>query len=1809
MMKRFTQSALLFVMLLLLGFQIQAQNNIAPLATASASTCNTGPCSTLNDQNYGTCGTQQMWISTSSPPSSTPHTNWIDFEWTQTYGMNKMTIHHAQNNARFLTGADLYYWNGSSWVYFYRFSNLTMQCINTINFPLVITNKLRITTFQMTGTGQTSNPNFREIEIFSVPLSGFDVAMENIVAPPVLGVGSQNLTVRVCNKRADTIYKADLGYQVDNNTPVTVSNHVFNPPIDPGQCANYTFSTPIVISSSGNYTIKTWITDPNDSTYDNNTSNDTLVWNACTGIQGTFTIGSTGDYSTVQSAVNALYNCGVAGPVTFNIQPGTYTERVVFNGEVIGASETSPIIFDGLNKSNVTIAHYGTSTSNRAVIVMNGVDHITFKNVTVSSTSSSYGMSVFFTNSADYNTFYNCNLEVSTATTSSNVINVIASNSETSYSGTGNNANFNTIENCYITGGYYGVRFNGSGSTSLSEGNKFINNDLYNVYYYGMYLYYQKDVVAQYNSLKNFRTTSSYGLYVYYSSGSLIDGNDVNPGRYGIYMYRENYYFQQATSQVTNNMVYNFGYSSYHYGLRIYYYCYNVTVANNTIWHTGTSSSTSYACLYAYYPYYCDFRNNILVNTGNSTALYEYNSTGCTFDYNLYYTNHSTYFVYWSGTTYSSLAAWKTSVPTQNIHSWEAYPSHLISSSNPHISATAYRGQNVGIDHDIDGDCRTPYGMTEVGADNIPVTMTLDSVFATKPDTSVVFVGMNYAKLLRVQIAVTGCQNPLSVGSVYFSTNGSTNTQDIENVRFFSEDGAPLDINNELTMIAQPNGVFSITAPPGTSVNDVGMVIAAYDVSRNATIGNFLDMTFDSIEIGGIMRYPSHQPVGKRQIVHPANYNYCTLTRVNAGAYDIGLTRFKFGNDIDNSTQILQAAGNAVTVYPTGVADVFRQVNYDISMYHGVLNNRDATLYIDLNNDGYFGEDELIAHYNDIVAGSQVDDDYTIPCDISSGLHRMRVIVDFYTTTPPPCGSITYGEAEDYFINVIPEGTPTVSYTSDTAGWVGGVTKYNPVCNMEGPIDYIWDYGDGSPLDTAAIGKHTYTQAGNFTVTVRAVLYGCDSTYVSQPYSDTMKIIMPTAKPDANFISNINVTTTSIPVWFTDLSTLGPYEWKWIVEPAMIGNKSTHTITPSNAHQNVSIDFHELGKYTVTLIATNVIGTDTIMKQDYIQVVREQIMCVDNQTDMATGYLYDDGGKDNNYSDPTIGQERTCSFLIEPKCATSISFGFLDFNVSNMTVSACANLPGDGVKVYDGKDNTGTPLHLQFVNPISQQPDYPNGFDDNQGVLPPGVTATSGSMYVEFYVNCGGVGTGFEAKWNAVTYVPSPPVASVSMASQIYTGLPLEMGSTSTGEYLDYAWDVDGDGTDDYFDSAVTHTYLSAGTYSVRLIIYSCNNMTDTVTQSITVIDPPNPPSVDFTVDYPRLTPQDVATFMDLSHESVTSWTWEITPNTFSFVNNTSTSSQNPMVQFHETGLYTVKLTASNYLGSATETKTDYIFVYEYCKPAVANLNPDIGMSTVLLQNVFGDSLIYQTSSIGDVGYTDYSLMQQAALTKGGTYTITLKRNTTFNTMNRSVWIDYNKDGIFSANEEVAYEGQASTLSWTDNFTVPTNVLVGLTRMRVGTNIGVHSNEGCGPHYSGEFEDYGITINVDETKPIITLVGSDTQIVNSCATYSDPGYSALDDVNGDLTSMVVVTGGPVITFAPDTFYLKYNVSDVANNAADEVTRVVIVLPDVVAPEIVLIMVRILIQLLSNHLTLIQVQLLQMIVVDWLHHQALLLCNH
>lgn len=87
----------------------------------------------------------------------------------------------------------------------------------------------------------------------------------------------------------------------------------------------------------------------------------------------------------------------------------------------------------------------------------------------------------------------------------------------------------------------------------------------------------------------------------------------------------------------------------------------------------------------------------------------------------------------------------------------------------------------------------------------------------------------------------------------------------------------------------------------------------------------------------------------------------------------------------------------------------------------------------------------------------------------------------------------------------------------------------------------------------------------------------------------------------------------------------------------------------------------------------------------------------------------------------------------------------------------------------------------------------------------------------------------------------------------------------------------------------------------------------------------------------------------------------------------------------------------------------------------------------------------------------------------------------------------------------------------------------------------------------------------DIEAPVITLNAGAEITVNVGATYQDPGYTALDNADGDLTHLVQVAGG-VDTYKSGTYTITYTVTDSYGNAST-VTRTVTVQP-VPQPEVV-----------------------------------------
>jgi hypothetical protein len=97
-----------------------------------------------------------------------------------------------------------------------------------------------------------------------------------------------------------------------------------------------------------------------------------------------------------------------------------------------------------------------------------------------------------------------------------------------------------------------------------------------------------------------------------------------------------------------------------------------------------------------------------------------------------------------------------------------------------------------------------------------------------------------------------------------------------------------------------------------------------------------------------------------------------------------------------------------------------------------------------------------------------------------------------------------------------------------------------------------------------------------------------------------------------------------------------------------------------------------------------------------------------------------------------------------------------------------------------------------------------------------------------------------------------------------------------------------------------------------------------------------------------------------------------------------------------------------------------------------------------------------------------------------------------------------------------------------------------------------------------------VTLSADTTRPVITLVGNQTMNVVEGASFSDPGATASDNRDGNISNAIAKTGS-VNTAKVGSYTLSYNVSDAAGNKATTLTRIVNVIlgSDNTAPVITL----------------------------------------
>lgn len=723
-------------------------------------------------------------------------------------------------------------------------------------------------------------------------------------------------------------------------------------------------------------------------------------------------------------------------------------------------------------------------------------------------------------------------------------------------------------------------------------------------------------------------------------------------------------------------------------------------------------------------------------------------------------------------------------------------------------------------------------------------------------------------------------------------------------------------------------------------------------------------------------------------------------------------------------------------------------------------------------------------------------------------------------------GSMTMGADQSSFPQLVPIADFVVAdfVYSSSGTRIVNTSKGNPI-----KYTYQW-YVDGLLEAITRDLDYTFLNTGNYNVSL--VVSGCAG---KDSIGKTVSVILPSVVPQADFVADKQIVDMFDPVNLRDLSKFGATTWQWSASP------KNNTFFSNDIDQNPFIYFGEPGYYDVCLSVENHIGKgkDTC-KNSYIYVRDDYSMCSSSSSATTTGRfgkLYDDGGFTANYA-----TNRNCTYFINP-CASSINLKFNQFTLG----------AGDVLYIYDGSSSSAPLI---------------GAFDNTSGIPggTAGITATSGQMFINWVSDASGVAAGFAAEWTSVADNTPAPIANFTYGSTLYEGEEIKFTSTSTGNNLSYSWDFDppyetggNEGGDKDFD---TYSFNTAGTYDVKLRVSNCAGA-HSITQKVTVLTPSSIPVVDFVADRTLAPVMGAIELTSTTTQGPLSYRWEISPKSGVTIKPSATS-KNITTTFMLPGVYTVKLVAANSIGEDSTTKTSFITIYDYCDPGVASSDGKIGISNVTFAG------INNTTASGTAKYTNYlNTNQLAKVIKGGTYPISIARTNSVDEMNRKIWVDWNIDGDFDdAGELVATETASRNLIFTDNITVPTTALAGITRMRVGVSYGTDPNHPCGLNHVGEFEDYSVQVIGDIIKPIITLNGPAKMSFEQWYQFVDPGFTAIDDINGNINSLVTVSS-TVDSTTVGTYKVTYQVTDVAGNSTI-VEREVEVTPDVTLPQISLV---------------------------------------
>jgi hypothetical protein len=141
---------------------------------------------------------------------------------------------------------------------------------------------------------------------------------------------------------------------------------------------------------------------------------------------------------------------------------------------------------------------------------------------------------------------------------------------------------------------------------------------------------------------------------------------------------------------------------------------------------------------------------------------------------------------------------------------------------------------------------------------------------------------------------------------------------------------------------------------------------------------------------------------------------YCTPAPPNGPGDGDFIANVTLG-DINNST----GGVNAYEDYTAMSTDLEQGANYSLNITNGDYGEDFFAAWIDFNRDTIYQESEKLGEFGGTTAGEIISLPLTVPVDATLGTTRLHVRCVYDAAGMDPCTPYTYGETEDYGINIV----------------------------------------------------------------------------------------------------------------------------------------------------------------------------------------------------------------------------------------------------------------------------------------------------------------------------------------------------------------------------------------------------------------------------------------------------------------------------------------------------------------------------------------------------------------------------------------------------------------------------------------------------------------------------------------------------------------------------------------------------------------------------------------------------------------------